>query len=79
MEGAIKGLLETKKGELHFMNSQLENLNRQKVITASSKSPSLPQDDNEGKFVMETRSYGTKSELENDEAALSDVCGLLET
>jgi hypothetical protein len=27
MEGAFKGLLETKKGELHFINSQLENLN----------------------------------------------------
>ena len=30
MEGAFKGLLETKKGELHFINMQLENLNRQK-------------------------------------------------
>jgi hypothetical protein len=30
MDGAFKGLLETKKGELHFINSQLENLNRQK-------------------------------------------------
>jgi len=27
MQGAFKGLLETKKGELHFINSQLENLN----------------------------------------------------
>ena len=30
MDGAFQGLLETKKGELHFINSQLENLNRQK-------------------------------------------------
>ncbi len=30
IDGAFKGLLETKKGELHFINSQLENLNRQK-------------------------------------------------
>src|SRR5260370_42076068 len=32
MEGAFKGLLETKKGELHFINTQLENLNRQKEL-----------------------------------------------
>ena len=30
MDGAFQSLLETKKGELHFINSQLENLNRQK-------------------------------------------------
>jgi len=30
VEGAYKGLLETRKGELHFINAQLENLNRQK-------------------------------------------------
>lgn len=30
MQGAFMGLLETKKGELHFINTQLENLNRQK-------------------------------------------------
>src|SRR5229473_8558005 len=27
MEGAFKGLLQTKKGELHFINTQLGNLN----------------------------------------------------
>lgn len=28
--GAYQGLLETRKGELQFINAQLENLNRQK-------------------------------------------------
>ncbi len=30
MAGAFRSLLETKKGELHFIKTQLENLNRQK-------------------------------------------------
>ncbi len=30
MEGAFRSLLGTKKGELHFINTQLENLNSQK-------------------------------------------------
>jgi hypothetical protein len=30
VEDAFKGLLETKKAELHFINMQLENLRRQK-------------------------------------------------